>query len=386
MNKFRNKNIIIVAFLIVLIGVFAIGYFFYQNKQSEFEKIANETEKQFPVAQQLEKGTEVIAENLDTPWGMVFLPDRSILITERLGRVRLVNSDGSLQQTPVATMNTVKEIGEGGLLGIALHPNFPSNHGVYLYYTYESSGNQTLNRVVRMKYKDGKLEEEQVIVDKIPGAPNHNGGRIKFGPDHLLYITTGDAQEPSQAQDRNTLGGKILRVTDSGEPAPGNPFNNLVYSYGHRNPQGLAWDDKGRLWATEHGRSGVLSGLDELNLIESGKNYGWPTIQGDETRVGMETPRLHSGSATWAPAGMAFVGKSLFFGGLRGQALYEITLKGNQPVSREHLKGEFGRIRDVVGEPDGMLYITTSNHGGRGTPKEGDDKILRINIQNLEER
>src|SRR3989344_4700719 len=233
MNKFRNKNIIIVAFLIVLIGVFAIGYFFYQNKQSEFEKIANETEKQFPVAQQLEKGTEVIAENLDTPWGMVFLPDRSILITERLGRVRLVNSDGSLQQTPVATMNTVKEIGEGGLLGIALHPNFPSNHGVYLYYTYESSGNQTLNRVVRMKYKDGKLEEEQVIVDKIPGAPNHNGGRIKFGPDHLLYITTGDAQEPSQAQDRNTLGGKILRVTASGEPAPGNPFNNLVYSYGH---------------------------------------------------------------------------------------------------------------------------------------------------------
>ena len=154
---------------------------------------------------------------------------------------------------------------------------------MYFYYTYEGDGNNTFNRAIRMIYKDGKLGDEKIIVDKIPGNSNHNGGRIKFGQDKYLYITTGDAQNPSQAQDKNSLAGKILRVTDEGKPAPGNPFGNLTYSYGHRNPQGLAWDDKGRLWSTEHGRSGIQSGLDELNLIENGKNlvvekYSWDGI------------------------------------------------------------------------------------------------------------
>ncbi|OGK39728.1 hypothetical protein A3A74_04510 [Candidatus Roizmanbacteria bacterium RIFCSPLOWO2_01_FULL_35_13] len=235
---------------------------------------------------------------------------------------------------------------------------------------------------------DGKLSEEKIIVDQIPGNSNHNGGRIKFGPDKNLYITTGDAQEPSLAQNKNSLAGKILRVTDNGQPVTDNPFGNRTYTYGHRNPQGIDWDDSGRLWATEHGRSGIQSGLDELNLIEPGKNYGWPEIQGDESRSDMETPVINSGTnITWAPSGAAFIGDSLFFGGLRGQTLYEAFYKTNVQFKKadikEHFKGDFGRIREVIKGPDGMLYITTSNRDGRGFPKENDDKIIRINPAKL---
>lgn len=323
--------------------------------------------------------TTAIAENLDTPWGVVFLPDKSLLVTERQGKVRLIDSNGNLQSEPIATLDSVIEVGEGGLLGITIHPDFSSNNYIYLYYTYTENNDSTQNRVVRMTYQDKTLKDEKIIIDEIPGAPNHNGGRIKFGPDNYLYITTGDAQNPSQAQDINALGGKILRVTDNGEPAPDNPFNNPVYSYGHRNPQGLAWNDKEQLWTTEHGRSGIQSGLDELNLIEKGKNYGWPIIQGDEKDAGMETPRLNSGPVTWAPAGAVFIGNSLFFGGLRGQTLYEAIIDGDKITLKEHFKGQFGRIRDVLVGPDKLLYITTSNKDGRGDPNASDDKIIRIN-------
>lgn len=325
----------------------------------------------------------VIAENLEIPWALVFLPDKSILFTERPGRVRLIDKEGQLKSSPVAEIKDVRAIGEGGLLGIAIHPNFLINQFVYLYYTYSEVGDQTLNRVVRFKFDGETLIDRTVIVDAIPGAPNHNGGRIKFGPDNLLYITTGDAQNPSLAQDKNSLAGKILRVTDTGAPAPGNPFNNRTFSYGHRNAQGIAWDKNSRLWATEHGRSGILSGLDELNLIEPGKNYGWQTIQGDEQRAGMETPKLNSGSDTWAPAGAAFIGSSLFFAGLRGQTLYEAVMIGEEISLKEHFKTEFGRIRDVVVGPDNLLYITTSNRDGRGNPVPTDDKIIRVNPKKL---
>ena len=234
-----------------------------------------------------------------------------------------------------------------------------------------------------MVYKNKTLLNEEIIVDKIPGAPNHNGGRIKFGPDGFLYITTGDAQNPSQAQDKNSLAGKILRLADDGKIPDDNPFGNHVYSYGHRNPQGLTWDNQGRLWATEHGRSGILSGLDEINLIEKGKNYGWPDIQGDEIKVQMESPKIHSGSDTWAPGGAAFLNNSIFFGGLRGQTFYEAKINGEKLELKEHFKGEFGRIREVVVGSDKMLYITTSNLDGRGSPKQGDDKIIKINPSKL---
>lgn len=325
----------------------------------------------------------VIAENLDTPWALAFLPNGSILLTERPGRVRLIEN-GHLSPTPVLELPNVKEIGEGGLLGLALDPKFSSNHFVYLYYTYGENGSLITNRVVRMIYENNTLSQEKVLVDAIPSSSNHDGGRIKFGPDGNLYVTTGDAQSPSQAQDKNTLNGKILRMTTEGKPAPGNPFGTLVYSYGHRNPEGLAWDTSGNLWETEHGRSVPLSGLDEINLIKPGQNYGWPVIQGDEKKPGMQSPILNSGSNTWAPAGMAYLNGSLFFGGLRGQALYEAVLDGTTVKElKTHLSGEFGRIRDVVLGPDNLLYITTSNEDGRGTPQSGDDKIIKVNPQKL---
>lgn len=363
MNKFRNKNLDFVTALILLIGIFAVG------------KIAHETEKQPLVAQQLEKDTEVIAENLNIPWGVAFLPaspaggpNDEILVTERPGTLLLIKNRQKI------SIEGVEHVGEGGLLGIAVHPDFNNNRYVYLYYTYSSTSDNTLNRVVRFQLENSKLTIEQVIVDVIPGAVNHNGGRIKFGPDKFLYIATGDAQNPSLAQDKNSLAGKILRVTDEGKVAPGNPFGNLVYSYGHRNPQGLTWDNQGRLWATEHGSQA----LDELNLIEKGVNYGWPVIQGDQMREGMVSPIIQSGSTTtWAPAGATFLDGSIFFGGLRGEALFEYKIADKS--LKKYFQGQFGRIRAVVLGPDGYLYLTTSNTDGRGSPKEGDDKLIKVN-------
>lgn len=333
-----------------------------------------------------------VATGLEVPWAIAFLPDRSFLVTERPGRVRMVTSDGNLQPEPLLTIQTIsRRDSEGGLLGIALHPDFSSNHFVYLYYTYESAGNQTKNRVARYTLENNKLINETVIVDAIPGALYHNGGRIKFGPDKMLYITTGDSQDPSLAQSTSATAGKILRVTDGGKPAPGNPFGNLTYSYGHRNPQGITWDASGKLWETEHGRSNP-TGFDEVNLIEPGKNYGWDIIQGDETKEGMVTPKRNSGpTTTWAPAGAAFLptgrqgaGHSLFFAGLKGQSLYEAVIQNDSIVElKEHYKGEFGRLREVIPGPDGMLYVTTSNRDGRGSPRTEDDKILKINPRAL---
>lgn len=350
----------------------------------------NSSEKQSSSA----KAVNVIAKNLDTPWAIAFLPaspsqggpDNSMLVTERNGTVQLVDKNGNV--SVAGKIDNAREIGEGGLLGIALHPDFLSNNYVYFYYTYSGSGDSTLNRVVRMTLRQAQgkpqLTDEKIIIDKIPGASNHNGGRIKFGPDKLLYIGTGDAQNPSQAQSKNTLGGKILRITDEGKIPAGNKFKNPVYSYGHRNVQGLAWDENGNLWATEHGRSGVLSGLDELNLIENGNNYGWPNIQGDQSKTGMIVPKRNSGSDTWAPSGAAYLNGSVFFSGLRGQALYEAVIENNQITEvKEHFKGQFGRIREVILGPDRMIYITTSNRDGRGNPVNDDDKVIRINPLSL---
>jgi len=329
--------------------------------------------------------TSVIASGLDTPWAIVFLPDDSILVTERKGSVRKISAEGVLEETPVAQLVNVREIGEGGLQGITLHPDFPLNGFIYLYYTYSEKGENTLNRVVRMTFADNKLSDENIIIDAIPGAGNHDGGRIKFGPDKYLYVTTGDAQNPSAAQDINSLSGKILRVTDNGDPAPGNPFGNRVYSFGHRNPQGIVWDMDGGLWATEHGPSGLETGNDEFNRIVAGNNYGWPDIRGKQAKGGMETPILESGrSDTWAPAGLAYFNGKFYFVGLRGQALYEVSVNGNKTELNTYFISEYGRLREAIIGPDGMLYITTSNRDGRGLPKSGDDKIIRVNPNKLQ--
>jgi glucose/arabinose dehydrogenase len=383
-----------IVILLIVVGLLGGGAWYLVTNRESFEnkyietiqKVDSQTNSNTSegnISSDTEK-IEVIAQNLDTPWALVFLPDNSILLTERPGRVRLIKPNKTLEQSPIATLAQVEEVGEGGLLGIAIHPNFSSNHLVYLYYTYQGNGNDTLNRVSRFEYTDGKLVNEKTIVDAIPGNANHNGGRIKFGPDNLLYIGTGDAEVPSRAQDTNSLAGKILRVTENGDPASGNPFNNRTYSYGHRNVQGLAWDKNGQLWATEHGPSGPSSCCDEVNKIEMGKNYGWPTIKDSETKEGMITPFKSSGKETWAPSGMGYVSGSMYFAGLRGQALYKITLNGSLIADfKEYLKGEYGRLRDVVVGPDQMLYVTTSNQDGRGNPKNGDDKIIRVNPEKL---
>jgi len=377
----RNFIKIIVPAVIIVTVIIVILMLYLNIKKSA--PIAPKQVKLAQVNQLVVDQVVVIAENLDTPWGLVFLPDKNILFTERPGKVRLINTNDKLDQKPVIEIAAVKEISEGGLLGITIHPDFIHNSYVYLYYTYEGNNEKTWNKVVRMTYKNNTLSEERIIIDQIPGAPNHNGGRIKFGPDNLLYVTTGDAQNPSQAQDVESLAGKILRVTDDGQEAPGNPFNNLIYSYGHRNPQGLTWDNIGRLWSTEHGRSGALSGLDELNLIEKGANYGWPKIQGDESGNNMSTPKLHSGSETWAPAGAVFFKSSILFTGLRGQALYEAKIDVNNITLKQHFSNRFGRLRDIILGPDNMLYIMTSNLDGRGNPKPKDDKILKIDPKSI---
>lgn len=327
-----------------------------------------------------EQGIEIIADNLNIPWEMVFLPDGDMLITERPGNVIQIG-----KKSRKFSIDGVEAIGEGGLLGISLHPNYKQNNWVYLYLSVKSGG-KFVNRVERYRFDNNNFLDEKVIIDNIPAGKYHNGGRILFGPDNFLYITTGDAGNPKSAQDKNSLAGKILRIKDNGGIPDDNPFNNAVWSYGHRNSQGLAWDDRGRLWATEHGRSGILSGLDELNQIEKGKNYGWPLIQGSKSREDMQTPVINSGpDETWAPAGMVYLKKILFFTGLRGQSVYKAKISEGKTIGllTSHLRGKFGRLRAIKIGPDGFLYISTSNTDGRGKPAINDDKIIKINPEFL---
>lgn len=320
--------------------------------------------------------TELIAENLSIPWEVVFLPGNKILLTERPGSIKVVSEE------TVIEVSGVEHVGEGGLLGAALHPNFDDNNWIYLYYTTSADG-RLQNKVVRYTLENNSLTEELTIIEGIAGASNHDGGRIAFGPDKNLYITTGDAGNPNSAQDTNSLNGKILRVTESGDIPEGNPFGNEVYSYGHRNPQGIAWDDNGNLWSTEHGPSGLQSGWDEINFIEPGKNYGWPLVTGDSDSGEYTNPVIHSGATdTWAPSGTAFYNDSIYFGGLRGESLYEYNIQQNRLYT--HFKGTFGRIRAVVSGPDNFLYITTSNTDGRGSKTAGDDKLIRVDPALLE--
>jgi glucose/arabinose dehydrogenase len=332
----------------------------------------------------------VLAEGLDTPWAIDFAPDGRIFITERPGRIRIVQ-EGRLQTQPWFTLEAV-ESGESGLLGLVLDPQFDRNGFVYAAYTYRTADGHLQNRLIRLRdaQADGKGVVDKILLDGIMGAANHDGGRVKFGADAKLYWTTGDAQRSELAQDLSSLNGKILRLNPDGTIPTDNPFpGSPVYSYGHRNPQGLAWQpDTGRLYATEHGPSGLPGGRDELNYIEPGNNYGWPIITGEETRSGMISPVIQSGtSETWAPGGATFVTQgdwsgSLLFVGLRGQSLYRVTLDGADPrkvLTFEQLfTGRFGRLRDVAQSPDGAIYILTSNRDGRGQPSAGDDKILRI--------
>jgi len=363
-------------FYLVII-FFAVGLIYIFQKVNEpVDSNLPQDEEQNTAEQE---SIQVVAENLKIPWGVAFLPNDEILVTERPGNLLKIGTDRA-----VIKIEGVRHTGEGGLLGLALHPKFSENHWVYLYLT-TSEGGDLRNRVERYKLEGQTLTDWKLIIKNIPGAAVHDGGRLAFGPDGYLYIGTGDAGNSNLAQDRNSLAGKILRLKDEGSIPDDNPFNNAVYSYGHRNVQGLAWDNSGRLWATEHGRSGILSGFDELNLIEKGKNYGWPTIQGNQQKEEMVTPIINSGASdTWAPAGAAYADGSIFFGGLRGEAVFEAKLNGTKAsIFTKHLYKQFGRIREVALGPDKYLYITTSNTDGRGNPVTGDDKLIRVSLDRI---
>jgi len=337
---------------------------------------------------------EVIVTGLDTPWAIDFSPDGRMFVTERSGQVCIVRN-GQLLTEPWVTID-VAQRGESGLLGLAIDPEFEQNKFVYLAYTYINAEGNLKNRLVRMRedQSSGKGILDRILVDEVQGASNHDGGRLHFGPDNKLYWTVGDAQDSDLAQDIKSLNGKILRLNPDGTVPIDNPFpNSIVYSYGHRNPQGLAWQpETGRLYSTEHGPSGFQgSGQDEVNFIEAGKNYGWPIIYGDKTREDMVSPVIQSGiSETWAPAGATFVvggpwDGSLLFVGLRGQTLYRITLDVDDPFKvlgfERLLVSEYGRMRDVAQGPDNAIYILTSNRDGRGRPSEEDDKMLRLTVR-----
>ncbi|HEY8478436.1 MAG TPA: PQQ-dependent sugar dehydrogenase [Spirillospora sp.] len=313
-----------------------------------------------------------VATGLAVPWAVAFLPGGDALVTER-DSARLLRVTASGRTTAVATVPGVEPGGEGGLMGVAVSPDYSRDRRIYLYFTAESD-----NRVVRATFDGGSLGDLRPIVTGIPKAGNHNGGRIAFGPDKMLYIATGDAGDGSLAQDRNSLGGKILRVTPDGKPAPGNPFGNLVWTYGHRNVQGLAWDDEGRMYATEFGQNR----FDEINRIERGGNYGWPEVEGAGGREEFTDPLVTWTTDESSPSGLAYAGGSLWAAALRGERLWQIPLddgRAGRPVAR--FRSEFGRLRAVAATPGGSLWFTTSNKDGRGDPASDDDRVLDVPLR-----
>ncbi len=309
---------------------------------------------------------ETVVQGLDTPWAVAFLPDGRMIFTERGGRVSVLENGTRRMVANLA----VEETGEGGLHGIAVDPEFPRNRYVYLYYTHSKA-----NRVSRFVLREGGLGEERIILDGIPRARFHNGGRIRFGPDGKLYITTGDALEPESAQASDSLAGKILRLNPDGSVPSDNPFGNAVWAYGLRNPQGIDWNSGGQLYASNHGPNR----RDGIDRIERGANYGWPATC--DERGGEFKPAVRCYTAfTLAPCAVAFAGGDLYVAGLRGEQVRRLRIRNGRVLDEEEFLTGMGRIREVVAH-DGWLYAATSNRDGRGRPREGDDRIVRLPLE-----
>lgn len=341
---------------------------------------------------------ETVAEGLEVPWSIVFVPDGRILITERPGRLRVIDKDGKLRPEPLLVLPDVASSAEEGLMGLALHPDYSKNKLLYLSYAYARQRGGLAVRVVRCRESAGGLTDRTTIIDDIPAARFHAGCRIRFGPDGKLYITTGDATERQLAQQLDSLAGKTLRLNPDGSIPQDNPFVGRrgarpeIWSYGHRNAQGMDWHPpSGLMFQSEHGPSTFDGppGGDEINVVEKGKNYGWPIIHHRQERAGMVSPLLEFTPAI-APASGAFYNGSLFpdlrynffVGCLRGQQILRLALDPRNPrrvVETEALlRGKYGRIRDVAIGPDGAIYFSTSNRDGRGRPSSKDDRILKI--------
>ena len=325
---------------------------------------------------------ETVLTGLEVPWSLNFAPDGRLFVTERPGRVRIVTLGGSSELA--LTLDGVFAQGEAGLLGLALDPEFAQNHFVYLYYSASVPGG-AMNRIVRYREVNSRLGERAVLLDNIPAAQIHDGGRLRFGPDGLLYASAGDAADGNNAQDVASLAGKLLRLNRDGTVPRDNRFSSPVFTYGHRNPQGFDWHPtSGELWESEHGNNGN----DEVNALRTGLNFGWPRIEGAATMSGMEAP-LTFYNPSIAPSGASFYrgqrlpqfANNFFVATLRGTHLLRLTVDAStrRVTAQERLlEGAFGRLRDVVSGPDGYLYFCTNNRDGRGTPMSGDDRVLRI--------
>lgn len=344
----------------------------------ETNEVEGETVPEMFSFEDLDFEVAEMAENLEVPWEIIPLEDEDDwLIIQRNGEVL------SLNKGQLFSINGVSAVGEGGLLGMALHPDFSSNRQIYFYYTMRKSAG-LVNRVVRYEFRNDILSGETIIIDDIPGHSIHNGGRIAFGPDGYLYITTGDAGNTQLSQQTESLAGKILRITDTGGIPADNPFSGSpVYSYGHRNPQGLAWHPAtGDLYASEHGPRS----MDEVNLILPGRNYGWPVVTCEQAPTNYEDPVACYSEFTLAPSGMDFLdmegleGVHLLVAGLRGNQIRHLSLNENGlPMAQQPLFTEYGRIRSVR-VYEGSLYFITNNLDGRGTPIATDDRMIRVTL------
>ncbi|MEV6386052.1 PQQ-dependent sugar dehydrogenase [Streptomyces sp. NPDC051773] len=332
-----------------------------------------------PPAKGSVKVVRTVAEGLDTPWGLASLPEGGLLVSSRDGATISRIDEKTGKQTELGEVPGVAPAGEGGLMGIAVSPEYASDHMIYAYFTSESD-----NRIVRMLYDPEKPAGEQLgapdtILRGIPKGTNHNGGRLAFGPDRMLYASTGERYEGPLAQDKKSLGGKILRMTPEGQPAPGNPFDgSVVYSYGHRNVQGLAWDPEQRLFASEFGQNT----WDELNHIRPGGNYGWPEVEGKGGESGYVDPVAVWSTEEASPSGIAIAEGSVWMAGLRGQRLWRVPLDGTKTAAdpQAFLEGDYGRLRTVVSAGGDKLWLVTSETDGRGSPEGGDDKILELEV------
>ncbi|MFI5627943.1 PQQ-dependent sugar dehydrogenase [Streptomyces sp. NPDC051664] len=336
-----------------------------------------------PPAKGSVKVVSTLTEGLASPWGLAELPGGDLLVSSRDERT-ITRVDGRTgSKTLLGTAPGVSPAGEGGLLGIAVSPTYASDHLVYAYFTTGSD-----NRIARMRYDEHggagrQLGAPHTILRGIPKGNIHNGGRIAFGPDHMLYAGTGETGNTGLAQDKASLAGKILRMTPDGRPAPGNPEPGLLmYSYGHRNVQGLAWDSRKQLWASEFGQDT----WDELNQIVPGGNYGWPKYEGKVGKKGFVDPVAQWKTSEASPSGIAFAQGSIWMAGLRGERLWRIPLSENpdkEPLAppQSFLKGQYGRLRTVLAAGGNRLWLVTSNTDTRGTPEPGDDRALVLEVR-----
>ncbi|WP_200865594.1 PQQ-dependent sugar dehydrogenase [Streptomyces viridochromogenes] len=338
-----------------------------------------QTAEETPPAKGSVKVVRTVAEGLDTPWGLAPLPDGDLLVSSR-DEATITRIDGETgKKTELGEVPGVSPAGEGGLMGLALSPDHASDHMIYAYFTSASD-----NRIVRMLYDEQKPSGQQLgapdtIFRGIPKGFVHNGGRIAFGPDKMLYAGTGESGDTGLSQDKESTGGKILRMTPEGEPAPGNPFpDSPVYSYGHRNVQGLAWDSKQRLFAAEFGQNT----WDELNAIKPGDNYGWPEAEGKSDNAEYHDPLAQWGTDEASPSGIAYAEGSIWMAALKGERLWRIPLNGTETAAdpQAFLEGEYGRLRTVVPAGGDKLWVATSNTDGRGSPEDGDDRILEVRV------